>query len=436
MLQMNRFLVFAIAASVATALSGCGGGGSTRPQAGGGSMVPPSAGTGTEFADLNPTNAGYAATAAGRVADTQPRSGSVTQSSNSINGVTADRVTVTAEYGATRNSYSVRNGSSWTIGTSDGNPQSIPGTTAPFKGSELIKSVNGGTLYVDVYSDIEANTTRQVPTSGGTPVRLEDIPLGSTVGGMTQAEWNARMGSGTLNGVAGTFSCDRAGGGRCPSFGGTAFDPSGTDWIFTPHGSTRTETTPDTDYLAGGVWLFVPDGATSADDIVLGAFADGSNPFRQSNLMALQGTARYDGKAAGIYSQKLNSGSEPTEIGYLDADVSLTASFGGRNDLGTINGSLNNFMVDGEPFEGSLVLGTANIGSSNSGFFRGSVADDGASDSREFTGQWGGQFFGNGEADGRPNSVAGTFGARSTAIPEVVGGGEISIVGAFGAHKQ
>ena len=105
MLQMNRFLVFAIVAVVATALSGCGGGGS------GG--VRPEAVTGTEFADLNPTRAGYAATAAGRVASTRPRAGSVTQSSNSINGVTADRVTVTAEYGAAGNSYSVRNVLSW-----------------------------------------------------------------------------------------------------------------------------------------------------------------------------------------------------------------------------------------------------------------------------------------------------------------------------------
>ena len=419
---------------------GCGGGdkaSTTNPP----SSMPPSTGAGTEFADLNPANAGYAATAAGRAAAARPRSGSVTQSSNTDNGITVDHVTVTAQYGAARNSYSVRNGSAWSISTSDGNPVSIPGLSAPLKGSELKKRIPGGTLYVDVYSDIEAPATRQVPTSGGTPVRLEDIPLGSRVGGMTQAEWNARMGDGTLNGVAGTFSCDRAGGGRCPSFGGTAFDPSGTDWIFTPHGSTRTETTPDADYLASGIWLFVPDGATifryrGADDVVFGAFADGSDPFRQSNLMALQGTARYDGHAAGIYSHKVNSGAEPTTIGYLEADVSLTANFGGRSDLGTIDGFVNNFTVDGEPESGELILGAADIGPANSGFFRGSVTDDGASDSREYTGQWGGQFFGNGESDGKPGSVAGTFGARSTDFSDVAGGAEVSIVGAFGAYKQ
>lgn len=176
----------------------------------------------------------------------------------------------------------------------------------------------------------------------------------------------------------------------------------------------------------------VPDNPASTDDFVFGAFADGSDPFRQDNLTALQGTACYDGKAAGVYSSRLSG---ITEIGYLDADVTLTASFGGTGDLGTINGSLSSFMVDGQPEEGTLILGAADIGSANSGFFRGRVTDDGASDSRDFTGQWGGQFSGNRESDGRPGSVAGTFGARSTDLSDV-GGGEVSIVGAFGAHRR
>ncbi|MDE0178276.1 MAG: hypothetical protein OXP36_06730, partial [Gammaproteobacteria bacterium] len=91
---------------------------------------------GTEFADLNPTNAGYAAIAVSRAADARPRSGSVTQSSNVNNGITVDRVTVTAEHGSGRNSYSIRNGTSWSVGTSDGNPVDID-ATAPFDGQEL-----------------------------------------------------------------------------------------------------------------------------------------------------------------------------------------------------------------------------------------------------------------------------------------------------------
>ena len=112
---------------------------------------------------------------------------------------------------------------------------------------------------MDVYSTIEPPTSA---TGTGQLVRLEDIPVGSRVGGMTQEEWNARMGDGTLNEVAGTFSCDRAGGGSCPSFGGTHFDPTGTDWIFTPTGATSS---PDTDYLNLGLWGLCPERRNGLD---------------------------------------------------------------------------------------------------------------------------------------------------------------------------
>ncbi len=400
-------------------LAGCSGGsdgGSTS-----GDMMRPLPVDGTEFADLNPTNAGYAAIAVSRAADARPRSGSITQSSNVNNGITVDRVTVTAQHGAERNSYSIRNGTLWSVGTSDGSPVDID-ATAPFDGQELHKRIPGGTLYVDVYSDIEAPSLREVVTSSGTPVRLEDS-LGSTIGGLTLDEINARMGDGELDGVPGTFSCDRAGGGSCPAFFGTHFDPRGTDWIFTPHGSTRTESTPDADYLAGGVWLFMPDNATNADDVVFGAFGDGSDPFDQHSVMALQGPASYNGLVAGVYSAK--SGGD-TEIGYVDGRVSLTVDFGGGRDLGTIGGSVTGIEVDGDPISGSLTLGTANIGGSDSGFFEGNLS--GTVGAAGYTGRWGGQFFGNREADGEPGSVGGTLGGRSADR-------STSFVGVFGAYK-
>ena len=416
-----RFAGIAVAASVGILLAGCGGGGSsgTRPMTGG--MTPPTAGSETDFASLSATEAGYAATAASRAADAIPRSGSVTQSSNVNNGITVDRVSVTAQHGAGgRNSYSIRNGTSWSISTNDGNPITID-AIAPFDGQELYKRTNGGTLYVDVYSDIEAPSLREVVTSSGTPVRLEDS-LGSAIGGLTLDEINARMGDGELDGVPGTFSCDRAGGGSCPAFFGTQFDPTGTDWIFTPHGSTRTESTPDTDYLAGGVWLFVPDNATSADDVVIGAFGDGNDPFRQSNLVALQGTARYVGLAAGVYTD-----TSEDEVGYWGGNVALNADFGGRSDLGSISGSVTGISAEGEDASGLVSLGAANIGSSNSGFFEGQLS--GTVNEVGFTGRWGGQFFGNNEADGKPGSVGGTLGGRSDDR-------SVSFVGAFGTYKQ
>ena len=188
--------------------------------------------------------------------------------------------------------------------------------------------------------------------------------------------------------------------------------------------STETSPVRDADYLAGGVWLIVPDDASSTHDYEFGAFGDGNDPFLQSNLTAVDGTATYDGDATGVYSEKFGGS---TEIGYFGGDVRLMANFGGGNDLGTISGSITNFEVDGVPTDGILSLGTANIGSQDSGFFKGSVT--GSDDERGYTGHWGGQFFGNGESDGRPGSVGGTFGGHST--DDVV-----NFVGVFGAHKQ
>jgi hypothetical protein len=442
---------------------------------GGGSMPSVSV-----FDDLTVTQevADNMVTAIGRAAEAIPRAGSVTQSSNvDSGGITTDQVDVTAEYGASVPSFEVRNGTEWSIGMGEGNPSPIFDST----GIELSKRINGSTVYVSVGSDIEAPETRQV--SGGDD-GTRNVPLGTMIlsarttisaGGSITGQ------TGTLDGEPGTFNCtggcgvnngsttggmwtftpDRPPGAMDVSNNSNAlvtgtFDRAQTpgtyngqagyfkclsstcgsrtvngrvtlgsgDWIFVPTSGTTTVTDLDTDYLSGGVWLVVPDNATSADDYVFGAFVDGNDPFDQSNIMALQGTATYEGGATGVYSEKT---AESTSIGYFDGDVELTANFNGASDLGTISGSITNFEVDGEPDDGTLNLGTAPIGSQNSGFFEGAVT--GADDERMYVGNWGGQFFGNGESDGKPGSVGGTFGGHST-------DDAVNFVGAFGAHKQ
>ena len=414
MFDLKHVLAFTVTASFALLLVGCGGGDNkAQPPA----QMPPTAGTVTEF--------GYVATAASRVADARPRSGSVTQSSNVNNGITVDRVSVTARHGAGRNSYSIRNGSSWSISTSDGNPVQLQlDPSTPFDGQELDKRINGGTLYVDVYSDIEAPQRTAV---AGTPQAVNANDRISHSGNVSFRDFINANGRGSLNGVSGTFSCPAS----CTWDIDGTFDPqsnvsSGTftsvsGVTFTPD-QGGTQTVNDNDYLAGGVWMFIPDNARSADDVVIGAFSDGNDPFRQSNLVALQGTARYAGLAAGIYTDKSEN-----EAGYLDGIVTLTADFGGRSDLGSISGTLTGIEADGERLSGSVNLGRADIGSSNSGFFEGQLG--GAVNGVSLTGRWGGQFFGNGEADGKPGSVGGTLGGRSQDR-------SASFVGAFGAYKQ
>ena len=442
----------------------------------------------------DPVAAANAAVKIAQAALAQPTPGSVTQSSNvDSSNISIDQVDITAQYGSGGPSFSVRNGTAWSIGTNDGFLSRISGTTPPWQGAELGKRIAGGTLYVDAYTDIEEPLTRHVDGGAGTQsvsihrVILTDRSFSRTTLGAGIAE------PGVLNGVMGTFSCFGA-----TSFcrvsdgvgvtGDWYFTPDdvrrtarivgdfrsgdeafyegtlrygqligtlngeqgwftclgerncrhgvatingvrhsalwGNGWIFVPSRGTQTVSEPDSDYLAGGIWLIAPDDAASAADYQFGAFADGSDPFLQPSLAAVTGTATYTGDATGVYSAKEAGG---VTSGYLDADVRLTANFGGANGLGTINGSLASFALDGAPVPGALTLGTANIGAQNSGFFRGTVT--GADDQRSYTGHWGGQFFGNGDADGRPGSVAGTFGGHST--DDVV-----TFVGAFGAHKQ
>ena len=383
----------------------------------------------------------------------------------------------------------VRNGTTWSIDTDEGNARQIPDVTPPWYGAELSKRIEGGVLYVDLYSDIEDSEKQQVDSDDD---GIRDVQLGTMIlgAGVTLSAGRGITGQrGTLDGEPGTFNCTGSGG--CEVANGIttrgmwAFTPdrppgaedvsgnsgvtvtgsfnsnrwSGTyngqagyfkclsatcgsrtsngrvmlgsgDWIFVSTSGTTTVTTLDTDYLSGGVWLLVPDDATSAADYVFGAFADGSDPFTQSNLTGVQGTATYEGEATGVYSAEI-AGS--TGIGYFDSDVALTADFGDGNDLGTISGLMTNFEVDGEATDGRLDLGTANIGSQNSGFFKGSVTGSvtgtDADVERSYTGQWGGQFFGNEETDGKPGSVAGTFGGNSS-------DDSVNFVGVFGAHKQ
>ena len=359
------FTAISFALVCALALSGCGGGGggsttSNQPMVmptpdpmpgggdqqmpgGGGSMDPPTTIPTREQALEDPMTATNAVSVIARAARARPNPGSVTQSSNvDSNNTTTDRVEATAEHGASAPRFSLRNGSAWSLGTSDGNPLQISGIPSPWKGVALRESISGGVLYVDVYSDIAAPDPQQ-------------------------------------------------GGG------------------------------PDTDYLVGGLWLFVPGDASSVADYAFGAFADGSDPFRQNNLTALEGTARYEGNAIGVATDT----TDEVPVNTIGGDIVLTADFGGTGALGTISGSITN-LYDDEPLTGSLNLGAANIGSSHNGFFIGDVT--GSVESRSYTGNWSGQFFGNGETGSIPGSVAGTLSGGST-------DGDVNFVGAFGAHR-
>ncbi len=177
--------------------------------------------------------------------------------------------------------------------------------------------------------------------------------------------------------------------------------------------------------------MYAPDDASSLDDYEYGAFFDGSDPFQQNNLAGVTGSVTYSLEygATGV-----NAVVEEGRNYFFNADVTLTAEFGNGSELGTISGRIHNFEAyfEEEPVELSenpvLTLGSADIGSSNSGFFTGdtSLTYDGS----DFSGKWGGQFYGNGaNPTDAPGSVAGTFGGATA-------DGSESFLGVYGAYKQ
>ena len=182
----------------------------------------------------------------------------------------------------------------------------------------------------------------------------------------------------------------------------------------------------DDDYLAGGIWVFIPEDG-EADGYEFGAFADGGDPFTQANIAGLEGDATYSDSATGVYSHGTIGG--PVNE-FFDAVVTLMANFGDDSNLGMIGGTVDHFRVDGEGLPGGpvLTLMTTEIGDANSGFHTGDTSM--SYNNEAFTGTWGGQFYNNGAApEDNPGAVAGTFGAANS-------NGDASFVGVYGAHHQ
>ena len=195
--------------------------------------------------------------------------------------------------------------------------------------------------------------------------------------------------------------------------------------------TSETVKTADGDYLAWGMWVTgsvrdtLIDGGTTiaADAAQAGAFAYGSNPFDVP--ATLSGKATYNGVANGLYSAG-------GMVQYFDADATLEADFGGATNVGgKISGSISGIKAAGVAIDGSLALERSDI--SATGSFIGLT--DGVLGGNGFRGNYGGQVYG---PDGRnaaamattfPTGAAGTFSASTQ-------DDKMSLIGAFGAHKQ
>lgn len=182
----------------------------------------------------------------------------------------------------------------------------------------------------------------------------------------------------------------------------------------------------DSDYLAGGVWLYVPEtvdpcvSSRSCNVHQAGAFANGNDQFDGSDMDTLVGSATYEGRAVGVHAS-------PTRTVYFEAKARLTVDFGSNTEFGYLQGEIFDFTSRvGTNFPGAPVVRLELTGLfGNSARFNGDTThNDGSSD---YTGKWGGHFYGSGRSDGIPGSAAGTFGATNEDESK-------SYLGAFGTH--
>ena len=327
------------------------------------------------------------------------------------------------------------------------------GLGSEWQGLEAVKAYDGGgTLTVRFFTDLEEADNPGAPyPNWDADLPEEEILLNDDrvpdLTGRDSLYFSIPEDGlkGTLDGVAGTFTCPEGYCSLTTSWVGPGYFPwaDSAPVLFTPDGAGQSQSVrpvhlvspsaevPKVNYLSLGSWLYVPEVGADPDDFRFGIFAG-------ANLPGLAGTARYAGKATGMYAEKV-------DIDTFSADVAFMAEFGSESEAGMIEGSVSNFeLASGKPSPLSELLliasdfddepdnGITNIspgwpgddGSISGGFVGGPAhSDDG------WRGGWDAKFYGNDDADptAHPTSFAGAFGAND---------GERHIAGSFGAHKQ
>ena len=182
----NGFLCVSLIALVLGLLPlyGCGGGGGS----GGGGSGGGGSGGGALALDsvISKAEEEYAEQKISEAAENKPGRGSVTQSSNaSGDGVTTDRVSVTASYSGGQVQYIVQNSTAvWSVDSAVDNTVLARSADSTWDGAELIKRLPDGDLYVDVYSEKRVRENKDYVAGGfwifvpATATRVDDLDLG------------------------------------------------------------------------------------------------------------------------------------------------------------------------------------------------------------------------------------------------------------------
>lgn len=338
---------------------------------------------------------------------------------------------------------------------------------------------NGGTWNVVIATDLEQGATAidpfEIEEASAHDIVLDDlhdiIPPGfDFVTAYLRSTDNPLRG--TLDGQPGEFSCSVS---ICPLSDNLEegnYATSSPGLVFTPDdGTSPIDVTPGTwgyapaaDYLAFGYWFYVPEDVADTDAYDFGVFGSVGDLFDAANLTGLEGTATYNGDAAGMYYVGALSNSPST--GYFTAEVTLWADFGTTGESGFVDGSVESFDFEDDAhsssFPESIYLGYTSEGNDDNygvprgttniyvkdhscctgfpgGFTAGWVYAD--FENNEWYGTWNGQFHGNGRATtDHPAGIAGSF---ATFLPTfdsngdmVAGQADRGLAGGYAARKQ
>ena len=421
-----KLSLFAMAASVAMALSGCGGGGGVTPMTDSGGA--PMTGGGT------PPTYGIPSDVAEIAAKATPARGSVTQSSNAIGGVTQDRASVVHEADGTLTLRVSRgNARTWDISTgddvnlieSDNSPNAI--LDASIREFVIERELWGGaTEYVGMITTKRANDALHPGT--------REFHVGDTIDVDLHGQGNLYVVDSIFNAQGEDYFRD-SGGSQCISETGQCrVDPNG----MVTEGTLRLNVggsitvvqswdDADSDYISLGYWLRVPDASDQVMRPEFGLVVDGGHPFTE--FAGLSGTASYGGYISAFafgdstdadVAPFLLPSSEGEGQPQLFGTVTLTADFG-ANTIGgrvSLEADPDNFDNPGDPQAPPplvLTLGNSPIDESlPGGFFTGDTSSHADSSVAGLSGKWGGQFFGTPDPDrsDQPPIVGGTFGAQ------------------------
>ena len=349
-------------------------------------------------------------------------------------GMVKVEVTATTSSDDEFNMPTVSAGDKWTQATLT---RKLTGTT---KGTETIM------LYTDIAAP-EAKAISTLLTLGALTITDPDsddnkkyiMPAVLPTGDAKLSYDNNDTFKGTYRGVAGTYTCTAS---ECEV---SLVDKKpvindGSSLSFSPTNSAATYNDPDTGYLYFGAWMQKAT-SSSGDTYMVESFSGSIGTAAASTIpVAFTGTAKYVGKAAGMFAAKTFTAGALTDANYgnFSATATLTADFGANDAAGNISGRVDEFMTDNTQVDVSkweVKLDEASL-TGDSALFNGDTNvsfAEGASMSDK--GKWQGSFYevndvnDNNTVDDKeyPLSVAGTFDVHTEAA---------QITGGFGAHKQ